>query len=194
MTQRKSRTYTKREKAMRGQIRRAKRAKAGKARRGRPPRASRPVKSDALPFTVPDGYRGVSCREAVYAHRNVTLSGMGFLSYAEYLSSDLWWSIRRRVLLRASSCVMCQNAATQVHHVDYTRGNLTGADSHLMVPICRPCHKRIEFGDGGRKAHPWDVAFASGWFKPCGACARAVPRTMLRGVPPVCDPCARIHQ
>ncbi len=71
--------------------------------------------------------------------------------YAEYLSSELWATIRLRVLTRDKDvCRRCQGKATQVHHRSYEQKVMDGLDDGPLVSLCHDCHHWIEF-DGKRK-------------------------------------------
>lgn len=86
-----------------------------------------------------------------YALRDQVLLKMGFASYAAYLQSDLWKSIRSRVLARyRHKCQSCRAAATEVHHKHYSRAVLRGEHIIGLKAICRACHQYIEF-DCGKK-------------------------------------------
>lgn len=87
-----------------------------------------------------------------YARRNATLRGMGYTSYADYLASPLWKSIRKRVLSKAKyKCHICRGGATQVHHRSYSRDTLEGRWLSHMNAICRDCHRSGELDDIGKK-------------------------------------------
>lgn len=73
---------------------------------------------------------------------------MGFASYADYLASELWASIRSKVLLNGAACYCCGREATQVHHSAYRKKDLEGRDLRRLHPICARCHWLIEFRDG----------------------------------------------
>lgn len=88
-----------------------------------------------------------------YRQRNELLKEMGFSSYRDYLDSDLWREIKRKKLTKtvAVRCRIClRNNATTLHHTSYDQSVMTGEDLEPLVPICRWCHKAIEF-DGERK-------------------------------------------
>lgn len=77
------------------------------------------------------------------------LASMGFSSYADYLKSDLWFSIRARVLQKDHySCRLCGCKATQVHHNLYRRRELYGQSLKGMFAVCDKCHHRVEFKNG----------------------------------------------
>lgn len=87
-----------------------------------------------------------------YDSRIRNLKVIGFATYAEYLASDLWKSIRVRVFAsKGSTCVACPAFATQVHHNRYHKNDLLGKNLNFLVPICRTCHEVAEF-DRGKKS------------------------------------------
>lgn len=87
-----------------------------------------------------------------YVDRNLTLSEMGFASYADYLASDLWQQIRRQVLMKYPLCYICsQNTATVVHHMTYHKTVLDATRLSGLISLCRDCNHRIEFGAKGHK-------------------------------------------
>lgn len=97
----------------------------------------------------------VERRIAVYRERNRNLRAMGFDSYADYLRSDLWASIRSRVLAPGTKCLVCLDVATQAHHEAYRKCDLEGRDLRRIHPLCSGCHRRIEFRDrDGEKLNP----------------------------------------
>jgi hypothetical protein len=74
------------------------------------------------------------------------------LNYPVYLESDLWQSIRSKVLKKAGhECAACYNRATEVHHRDYRPRVLAGEDDSLLVPLCRGCHETIHKREGKRR-------------------------------------------
>jgi hypothetical protein len=90
-----------------------------------------------------------------YTRRDALLKELGFASYAEYLQSDLWARIRRRVLGRyRSKCQACGGPASEVHHKHYSLKVLSGKHIIGLKAICRECHARIEFADGMKTALP----------------------------------------
>lgn len=95
----------------------------------------------ALP---PDRARG-------YGDRNRMLDALGFSSYADYLSSDLWKAVRASVLTEGVKCSCCRRQASQVHHHFYTPANLAGETTVGLYPICAGCHGSVELGKKGGK-------------------------------------------
>lgn len=84
-----------------------------------------------------------------YQTRAMALREIGFASYAEYLASDLWKSIRAKVYAIAGhDCCLCGKPATELHHNRYHRNDLLGKRLRFIKPICRSCHEGIEFDEG----------------------------------------------
>lgn len=86
------------------------------------------------------------------------IEGLGFRSYRDYLASPLWRRIKGRVLWkkrkgswRKARCRICRGMAVTVHHRSYEREVMLGKNRSKLVPMCRHCHKFIEFDDDGRK-------------------------------------------
>ena len=85
--------------------------------------------------------------ESMYAHRQ-----LGFPSYAIYLKSELWASIRQRVFERdGNSCVLCQRHASCAHHRSYDIETMSGRDISMIMSLCGHCHGRIECDEHGLK-------------------------------------------
>lgn len=87
---------------------------------------------------------------AAYSERNAILKEMGFATYALYLRSAQWATVRGLVLARDDAkCCGCGKRANQVHHRQYTRAALEGRDITTLSAICPRCHKGIEFAYDG---------------------------------------------
>ena len=87
-----------------------------------------------------------------YEQRRDNLRAIGFSTYHEYLLSDLWNSIRGRVMKAAGrKCAVCKDAAKDVHHRSYSVEVLLGRANDHLSPLCRTCHDLIEFDSVGRK-------------------------------------------
>ena len=87
-----------------------------------------------------------------YQERNLILSRMGFPSYAEYLKSELWASIRRRGFEKyGHDCIRCGNPAYTLHHTNYSEAVLSGETLDGLVPLCEVCHAGIEFTSEKKK-------------------------------------------
>ncbi len=79
--------------------------------------------------------------------RNFVLKAYGFKNYAAYLQSELWASIRDKVLQGATCACGCGQPANQVHHKAYTEANLMGTTLRGLVAINHDCHYEIEFSE-----------------------------------------------
>ena len=91
-------------------------------------------------------------KSCAYQARQGNLKAIGFASYADYLRSDLWGAIRRRVFKEISDkCNACNAPATEIHHRDYSVNALLGHYIMNLVPLCRNCHNHIEFNSDGSK-------------------------------------------
>jgi len=85
-----------------------------------------------------------------YKLRDTILKDMGFFSYKEYLSSDLWQNIRSKILhIYEYKCHCCYKKANQVHHQWYNPENLSGEKIYEngLMALCRDCHYNAEFED-----------------------------------------------
>lgn len=70
----------------------------------------------------------------------------------EYLKSDLWKTIKARVLARDGNvCLACDRPAVLVHHKSYDQQVLAGYRDDLLVSLCGDCHGKIEFDEAGKK-------------------------------------------
>lgn len=84
--------------------------------------------------------------------KNRPCDKIGFESYKSYLQSELWASIRLRVLERDHYiCQCCGRRACQVHHFIYSTKVIQGVDDLSLVSLCEPCHHFGEFSKNGRK-------------------------------------------
>lgn len=92
-----------------------------------------------------------------YQKRNKILHKLGYNSYADYLRSDRWKRIRKTVLEKYDGrCRICESPANEVHHVLYTKGNLSGGNTNHLIPLCRKCHQKLEF-ELGEKNTPLEA-------------------------------------
>lgn len=92
-----------------------------------------------------------------YEKRNAILKEIGFRSYREYLSSDLWKRVRAVVFQKKGrKCFCCGSKASQIHHNNYAKDELLGENVKRLVPLCGRCHTRIEFR-GVEKATLWEA-------------------------------------
>jgi hypothetical protein len=74
-----------------------------------------------------------------------SLEKLGFDSYGDYLKSNLWQGIRRRIFGRAKSrCEGCGvNRAEQVHHWSYSVATLQGERPQHLEAVCDECHAQF---------------------------------------------------
>lgn len=86
-------------------------------------------------------------RAIAYRERNRNIRAMGYPTYAHYLKSDLWYSIRDKALTLKPNCFVCGKKATQVHHGKYRKKDLEGRDFAFLFSVCSGCHHRSEFRD-----------------------------------------------
>lgn len=79
-----------------------------------------------------------------------SLRRLGFVSYKQYLASDLWKSIRQRVLDRdGGKCVRCQKPAKTVHHPHYSYDVMRGERIEALTSACGGCHESCGHSGGG---------------------------------------------
>ena len=86
-----------------------------------------------------------------YKERDKILKELGYDDYRGYLKSKLWTEIRDKILEESGyECICCGNQnlgetlVMQVHHMVYTKGNLSGESTYGLVAICRSCHAKAE--------------------------------------------------
>lgn len=74
-----------------------------------------------------------------------TMDDFWWQRYNEYLQSEHWQFIRRRVLDRDSVCQICfRNPCSQAHHVSYDSFNKIGYSFTVeCVGLCSLCHDTI---------------------------------------------------
>ena len=95
---------------------------------------------------------GLPMSKQTYQGRNEILRGMGYESYAIYLLSPLWVSIRKKAFQRSCGlCVLCREVANCVHHRGYGKRVLSGRDLSPLMPLCGSCHQKVEFKSSGKK-------------------------------------------
>jgi len=93
-----------------------------------------------------------------YENRDELLVALGWSTYDEYLLSQRWAKIRRRVLLANNmQCVVCGEPASQVHHLRYDKATLLGKDLDGLVSICPTCHHLLEYDTSGKKRTPQEA-------------------------------------
>jgi len=80
------------------------------------------------------------------------LRRLGYPSYYDYLSSDLWKAIRWVAFRKTDgACYLCRRRADTIHHYDYDLDTLLGMSFDRLYPLCDRCHRRVEFTRRGRK-------------------------------------------
>lgn len=80
-----------------------------------------------------------------FQHRAAKLKRLGFKTYQQYVASDLWASIRQRVIERDEClCQSCKRPGCEVHHMDYDMDTLEGKSLDRLVLLCFHCHRQIE--------------------------------------------------
>ena len=76
--------------------------------------------------------------------------------YAEYLRSDAWQAIERRVVRRDLYCITCGNLPRVVHHRSYAPSVIAGNDDSQLLSLCNDCHKAIHTRPDGTKREDLD--------------------------------------
>src|SRR5579864_6658801 len=79
-------------------------------------------------------------RMKCYEQRAKNLTEIGYASYQEYLKSDEWRAIRNAKLEKNPLCLICNNTASQVHHLSYDFSALLGLNRLGLVTLCDACH------------------------------------------------------
>ena len=104
-------------------------------------------------FTAPNRYikRRKARRRTAYVKRDEWLSSRGFESYADYLASPLWATIRGAKIAVDPKCEICDEKADHVHHLSYKPSVMMGKRRYWLVSVCKKCHHKIEFTKGGKK-------------------------------------------
>jgi hypothetical protein len=110
--------------------------------------AKRPVRARTIAALV----RPAVVKSSPYQRRDTLLLSLGFSDYSSYLSSPLWVLIRERVhVWRGRFCVLCRRVAHEVHHLSYSKSVLLGKTLKPLVPLCKRCHRKVEFDSDGSK-------------------------------------------
>ena len=67
-----------------------------------------------------------------------------YKKYAKYRRSEIWKTIKKRILQAASGeCAACNQQAVVVHHRDYRPRVLAGLDDTPLVALCEFCHEQV---------------------------------------------------
>ena len=82
----------------------------------------------------------------MYDYSNECAKALGYRSYDEYLRSEHWQKLRKKIL--ASAKKRCQRcglpAVLQVHHKTYD--NMGHERDDDLLAVCRECHDTIHWG------------------------------------------------
>ena len=117
----------------------------------KPPKQPKPQKQNPNRKTVDHK----ECNKGLTYHdRDTNLAQLGYKTYGKYLKSDLWKSIRFRVMTSAN-CALCKGIPTETHHTRYLKADLLGTDLTHLHAICHKCHDEIEFAEDGEKRMMW---------------------------------------
>lgn len=93
--------------------------------------------------------RELNAKGGDYTSRNANLKRLGFACYRDYLASELWREVRKKVYAaKGRACYLCGQPATELHHNRYHKNDLVGKKLKFINPICRGCHQGIEFQEG----------------------------------------------
>lgn len=85
-------------------------------------------------------------RDNLFAQAQQENSQQWWSQYSQYLRSQHWFDLRKRVLERDHGlCQAClKNKAVQVHHISYSLYDQLGRSAGFeLVSICYQCHKAI---------------------------------------------------
>jgi 5-methylcytosine-specific restriction endonuclease McrA len=89
--------------------------------------------------------KGCILKRNKYEIRQKSLKRLGFDSYKDYLESDLWLKIKKKVyLFGKGKCRYCGEKANIPHHLKYDYLTLSGKKRQIkknIVLICRKCHE-----------------------------------------------------
>lgn len=96
---------------------------------------------------------GAEAKSEQYRIIDAAVRDLGFLSYDEYLRSNLWSRIRQAVFdKKGTSCCLCTEDAVAVHHHSYAPSVMSGENLEPLFPICDRCHKSLEFEHGKKRS------------------------------------------
>ena len=86
-------------------------------------------------------------RASVYKRRAGAMKKTGYISYEQFLASDLWREIKNASASEYKNsdiCCFCRSTERVVlHHKKYTKTNFTKAVMKNLIPVCSKCHYRI---------------------------------------------------
>ena len=86
-----------------------------------------------------------------YRDRNAKLIGLGYSTYQEYLASDDWKIIRKRMMDAYPTCHCCPKETQVIHHMSYSYRVMLGLMDVMLVPLCHQCHEKVEITPEGAK-------------------------------------------
>ena len=86
-----------------------------------------------------------------YKERNKMLKELGYNSYDDYRASITWTRIKGKILGIDTKCAICDKPNCVTHHRSYSKEVLLGEDMTQLIPLCRECHKDVEFFKDGSK-------------------------------------------
>jgi hypothetical protein len=90
--------------------------------------------------------KGQVRKRSPYTVRNEILTNLGLGSYKEYLKTQLWSSIRERVLKKYNyKCRVCGEATNTVHHIAYNEDIMLGISIDDLIVLCKTHHMLVEF-------------------------------------------------
>lgn len=76
-------------------------------------------------------------------------------AYDKYLQSGVWKHVRGWVLKRdENNCQLCQQLATEVHHISYREIVKQGCENHMLISLCHKCHHDVEFNGAYHRTVP----------------------------------------
>jgi hypothetical protein len=108
-------------------------------------------------------FRDVAEQAAARPRRSTDVKLMDY--HGQYLASQLWKRIKKRVLARDKrTCQSCGGRGSLVHHRSYDRDVLEGRNDALLATLCAGCHNIIHFEDDGspRPQDEWDAVLLAG--------------------------------
>jgi hypothetical protein len=91
--------------------------------------------------------------------RDTTLELLGFATFDEYLESDLWDLILKKVLDEGDTCV-CGRPGDEVIHLEFCVDTLEGTHRNLrenIVPLCSGCYESVAFRKSKKGKKPCGV-------------------------------------
>lgn len=81
------------------------------------------------------------------------LKCLGFNSFNEYLSSDVWKKVSQAHLAKRPRCFVCNSPATHVKHLCYRKRDLLGWKRAKLISMCKRCHRGVDLHGNGELIH-----------------------------------------